>query len=127
MQSPAVVDINGIASAWQVNSSNSAQTQSRESTVTNSVCVTPSTLVPEGCLKEALSCEISPLGFYFSSACKKQKIWRGDYIDIPSLLPLSKENRFKKEDDKFDDDRRSIPHSFNNWLQSFCIFASVLG
>lgn len=76
----------------------------------------PSSLVPEACMKEALSCELSPLGFHLNNAIK-DKIWRGDYIDILSLLPSAKKNRLeKKNGDKFEDRCRSVPRSFNNWL-----------
>lgn len=43
----------------------------------------------EACMKEALSCKISPLGFHLSSSVK-EKIWRGEFVDILSLLPSSK-------------------------------------
>lgn len=88
------------------------------------------TLVSESCFKEALPCELSPLGYHLSNAVK-EKIWRGDFIDILSLLPSSKEFLLKSDkriDDRSEEDRRrAIPRTFQNWLQAFCIFASVVG
>lgn len=84
--------------------------------------------VSESCLKEALTCEISPLGFHLPPSIK-EKIWHLEYIDILSLLPSSKEfsKPDKKSDEKEDERKRSAPKTFYNWVQAFCIFASVLG
>lgn len=51
--------------------------------------------VSEICLKEALPCALSSHGFHL-------KIWLGEYIDLLSLLPCSKEFLYKSErrDDK---------------------------
>ncbi|OCT70393.1 hypothetical protein XELAEV_18037311mg [Xenopus laevis] len=77
-----------------------------------------------------MGCEVSPLGFHLTPSIK-EKICRGEYIYLLSLLPASKEflaKSDKRVEDKTDEDRRRpIPRSFNNWLQAFCIFSSVLG
>lgn len=87
-----------------------------------------SSLVPKSCLKEVLACELSPVGFHLPGAIKG-RIWKGEYIEILSLLPSTHEHRSdKKEGDHKDDDkRRNAPCSFNNWLQAFCIYDSMLG
>ncbi|XP_077306286.1 uncharacterized protein LOC143925697 [Lithobates pipiens] len=86
--------------------------------------------VAEACMKEALPCEISPLGFHLSSSVK-EKIWRGEFVDLLSLLPSSKEflsKLDKKSEERSEEDRRrAVPRTFQNWLQAFCIFASVMG
>ena len=83
--------------------------------------------VPERVMKEAMPCEVSPLGYHLSTAVK-EKIYNGEYIDILSLLPGQKEGGFRRGEDKGEDERRRlIPRSFNNWLQAFCIYAGVLG
>lgn len=46
--------------------------------------------VSETVVKEALVCEMSPLGYHLSSSLK-EKIWKHDYIDLLSLLPSAKE------------------------------------
>lgn len=53
--------------------------------------------VAESCMKEALSVEISPLGYHLSTTIK-EKIWRLEYIDLLTLLPNYKE--FSKSDEK---------------------------
>lgn len=75
-----------------------------------------------------ITCELSPLGFHLSVNVK-EKIWRGDYIDLLSLIPSPKEYRTDKKDvDDFKDDKRKrVPQCFNIWLQAFRVFASVLG
>lgn len=62
------------------------------------------------------------------SLAVKEKIWRGDFTDILSLLPLQKDfmGKLGKNDKQEDERRRPIPRSFNNWLQAFCIFAGVM-
>ncbi|XP_040195886.1 uncharacterized protein LOC120928890 [Rana temporaria] len=83
--------------------------------------------VPESCFREAMACELSPLGFHLS-ANVKAKIWKGDYMDILSLLPAAEDRPLRRDQEKVVDDKRKIvPRSFNNWLQAFCIYASVMG
>lgn len=52
-----------------------------------------------------------------------------EFIDLMSLLPSVKEQvvNDRKEDKSDEARKRSVPRSFNNWLQAFCIYASVLG
>lgn len=82
---------------------------------------------PEALFKEVLPYEISPLGFHLSSTLK-EKIRKGEIIDVISLLPSTKDFSFrhrKKSDDK-QDERKFVSRSFFNWLQGYCIFSSVL-
>lgn len=46
--------------------------------------------VAENCMKEVMTCEISPLGFHLAPGIK-EKIWRQEYVDLLSLLLSSKE------------------------------------
>lgn len=84
--------------------------------------------VSEVCVKEAMICEVSPLGFHLSLTIK-EKIWIQEYVDILSLLPSTKEvlKSEKKSDDKDDERKRVAPKSFYNWVQAFSIYSSVLG
>ena len=86
--------------------------------------------VGESSFKEPLPCVLSPLGFHLSKAVK-DKIWKGEFLDLLSLLPASKEFLAKSEKQSGDrteeDRRRAIPKTFQNWLQAFCIYAAVLG
>lgn len=41
--------------------------------------------VSEACFKEALTCEVSPLGYHLSSNIK-EKIWKHDFIDLLSFF-----------------------------------------
>ncbi|OCT80037.1 hypothetical protein XELAEV_18026855mg [Xenopus laevis] len=54
----------------------------------------------------------------------EEKIVRGEYMDILSLIPSSKDFKLDKIDE--DDRRRPMAHTFTNWLQAFCIYANVL-
>lgn len=69
--------------------------------------------------------------WYRLSMTMKERIWKGKFVDILSLLPSSKEflpRADKKPDERGEDDRhRPIPRSLNNWLQAYCIFSSVFG
>lgn len=86
--------------------------------------------IPETCFKEVLPCEMSPLGFHLPVAIK-EKIWKGEFLDLLSLLPVSKEflsKLDKRSDDNMEDARRRpVSRSFFNWLQAFCIFSAVMG
>lgn len=61
------------------------------------------------------------------------KLWKGEYVEIFSLLPLEKCNlgRVKPDDSKKEDEEkqryRLIPRTFANWLQALTITASVIG
>lgn len=69
--------------------------------------------LPETCLKEPMACTISPLGYHLSITVK-DKIWRGEFLDILSLLPSAKEFLIKDKKEE-DDRRRPVARSFNNW------------
>ncbi|XP_073517135.1 uncharacterized protein [Phyllobates terribilis] len=62
----------------------------------------------------------------------REKIWKGEYVDIFSLLPLERFNldRARKDDSKKEDEEkrryRLIPRTFANWLQAFAILANVI-
>lgn len=83
--------------------------------------------VPETALRAPLPCVLTPLGFHLTPAVR-EKIVKGEYVDILSLLPSSKESVVpaKKADDKEDERKRTSPRSFQNWLQAFCIYSAVL-
>lgn len=88
--------------------------------------------VAESCFKEALTCEVSPLGYHLSLVVK-EKIWKNEFVDILSLIP-STSTSFKdspkvdkKSEEKEEERKRFAPKSFYNWTQGFCIFASILG
>lgn len=84
--------------------------------------------VLEICRKETLPCTLSLLGFHLSTGIK-EKNWRGEFLDLLSLLPSSKEfiQKAGGKDDKAEEDRRRpINKNFINRLQAFLIFASVL-
>lgn len=48
--------------------------------------------VAETCVKEALNCEVSPLGFHLA-ANLKEKFWKKEYVDI--LLGLKRNQMIK--------------------------------
>lgn len=87
-------------------------------------------MVSESSFKEPLPCSLSPLGFHLSKSVK-EKIWRGEYLDILSLLPASKEFLAKSDRQSSErteeDRRRAVPKTFQNWLQAFCIYSAVMG
>lgn len=100
----------GVARAW-LNSPSASPLIPMQSAAT--ICVEPpipphSSVVPDNCLREVMTCELSPLGFHLNIAVK-EKIWRGDYIELLSLLPLSRDFKFDKSNDKFEDDKRKSP------------------
>lgn len=76
-------------------------------------------------------CFEGPLGAHLKSEMW-DKIWRVDYAEIFTLLPLEKFklDRFKPEVSKKEDKEkrcyRLIPRTFSNRLQAFAIFASVI-
>lgn len=131
-----------VGSIWQGLSEPALQDEDREhlarSKVINppllvnpSLPLRPSALtVGESSFKEPLPCVLSPLSFHLPKTVK-DKIWRGKFIDISSLLPASKDFLSKTDkqsgDRSEEDSRRSIPKPFQNWLQAFCIYAAVMG
>lgn len=67
-------------------------------------------------LFQRLPVEVSPCGYHLAISVK-DKIWRGEYVDILSLLPSTKEFKAKPEkSDKEEDRRRPLAKSFNHWL-----------
>lgn len=81
---------------------------------------------------EVYVCFEGPLGVHLKPEVR-EKIWRGEYVEIFSLLPLEKFNIDKGKADeskKEEEERRRwrlIPRTFSNWLQAFAILASVIG
>ncbi|PIO30965.1 hypothetical protein AB205_0195640, partial [Aquarana catesbeiana] len=81
---------------------------------------------------EVYVCFEGPLGAHLKAEVK-EKIWKGEYVEIFTLLPLEKFNldRLKPEERKKEDEEkrryRLIPRTFSNWLQAFAILASVVG
>lgn len=77
-------------------------------------------------------CFEGPLGAHLR-ADVREKIWKGEYVEIFSLLPLEKFNldRVKPDESKKEEEERRryrlIPRTFANWLQAFAILASVVG
>lgn len=59
--------------------------------------------VPASCMKEVM---LSPLGYHLSLSVK-EKIWKGDFVDVLSLLPAAKDF-IPKTDRKERIDRRRI-------------------
>lgn len=63
----------------------------------------------------------------------KDKIWKGEYVEIFSSLPLEKVNLDRvKLDESIKEEQekhryRLIPQTITNWLQAFAILASVIG
>lgn len=88
-------------------------------------------------LADAAKCEVyvcfeGSLGTHLKQEVQ-EKIQKGEYVEIFSLLPLEKFNldRVKPDSSKKDDEEkrryRLIPRTFVNWLQAFTIMASVIG
>lgn len=88
-------------------------------------------------LADAAKCEVyvcfeGPLGAHLKPEVR-DKIWKGEYVEIFSLLPLEKFNldRVKPDESKKEEEERRryrlIPRTFANWLQAFAILASVIG
>lgn len=90
---------------------NTSVVSTMSASVLNSTLFLPvKALVSESCFKEALPCELSPLGYHLSTAVK-EKIWRGKFIDILSSLPSSKKflwKSVKRTDERSKEDRRRV-------------------
>ncbi|PIO41044.1 hypothetical protein AB205_0145070 [Aquarana catesbeiana] len=87
-------------------------------------------------IADAAKCEVyvcyeGPLGAHLKQEVR-EKIVKGEYVEIFSLLPLEKFNLdgVKPDDSKKEDEEkrryRLIPRTFGNWLQAFAIMASVI-
>ncbi|OCT72019.1 hypothetical protein XELAEV_18035002mg, partial [Xenopus laevis] len=82
----------------------------------------------------AYICFEGPMGAHLKPEVR-EKIWKREYVDIFTLLPLERFNIEKFEKGKEhrkeeDEDRRRfrlIPRTFGNWLQAFTILASIVG
>ncbi|OCT55233.1 hypothetical protein XELAEV_18003660mg, partial [Xenopus laevis] len=82
----------------------------------------------------AYICFEGPMGAHLKPEVR-EKIWKREYVDIFTLLPLERFNidRFEKGKEhrkEEDEDRRRfrlIPRTFGNWLQAFSILASIVG
>lgn len=87
-------------------------------------------------IADAAKCEVyvcyeGPLGAHLKQEVR-EKIVKGEYVEIFSLLPFEKFNldRVKPDDSKKEDEKRRyrlIPRTFGNWLQAFAIMASLIG
>ncbi|KAM4809644.1 uncharacterized protein WCC33_016675 [Rhinophrynus dorsalis] len=90
--------------------------------------------ISDSAKSQAYVCFEGPLGAHLKQEVR-DKIWKREYIDIFTLLPLERFNLDKWEKGKEwrkeeDEDRRRfrlIPRTFGNWLQAFCVLASVIG
>ncbi|KAM4747477.1 uncharacterized protein WCC33_005019 [Rhinophrynus dorsalis] len=90
--------------------------------------------ISDSAKSQAYVCFEGPLGAHLKQEVR-DKIWKREYIDIFTLLPLERFNLDKWEKGKEwrkeeDEDRcrfRLIPRTFGNWLQAFCVLASVIG
>lgn len=82
---------------------------------------------PEALYKEAVFFPPSPLGFHLPLAMK-EKIVKGEFVDLISLLPSQREAVARRVEEKGGEEerKRSLPKTFNNWLQGFGIFAAIL-
>lgn len=80
-------------------------------------------------LADAARCQVyicfeGPLGAHLEEEVW-EKIWKGEYVEIFSLLPLEKFNldSVKPDDSKKKDEEkrryRLIPWTFTNWMQAF--------
>ncbi|XP_073431742.1 uncharacterized protein [Dendrobates tinctorius] len=81
---------------------------------------------------EVYVCFEGPLGAHLKQEVR-ERIWKGEYVEIFSLLPLERFNldRSRRDDSKKEDEEkrrfRLIPRTFSNWLQAFAILANVIG
>lgn len=95
----------GLASVWRYNMHTAV-----DSPVLQNIALSAPTMyadpsfmavptLPESCMTEVLSCELSLLSFHLNIAIK-ENIWKGEYVDLLKLLPSLKENRLEKRDCK---------------------------
>lgn len=82
---------------------------------------------------EVFVCLKGPLGAHLKQEVR-EKIWKGEYVEIFSLLPLEifyldrvKPDESKREEEEGRQRYRLKPRTFTNWLQAFTILASVIG
>ncbi|OCT67230.1 hypothetical protein XELAEV_18038513mg [Xenopus laevis] len=75
-----------------------------------------------------------PLGVHVKREVK-EKIWKGEFVELFSLLPLDETIELKDEDKKDkkkeEEEKKKryskLPQTFGNWLRAFCILASIIG
>lgn len=78
------------------------------------------------------NCYEGPLGSHLKGEVR-EKIWKGDYVEIFLLLPLEKFNldKVKPDESKEEEEEkrhyRLTPRTFPNWLRAFNILVSVIG
>lgn len=80
---------------------------------------------------EVYICFKGPLGAHLKQEVR-EKIRKGKYVEMNSLLPLEQFNldRACRDENKEDEEWHwylLIPHTFTNWLQAFAILASLIG
>lgn len=89
------------------------------------------------CLVDSVKCKVyvyfeGLLGAHLKQEVR-DRIWKGEYVEIFSLLPLEKFNldRVKPDESKKEEEERRryrlIPRMFGHWLQVFNILASIIG
>ncbi|OCT76054.1 hypothetical protein XELAEV_18031242mg [Xenopus laevis] len=91
-------------------------------------------VVPEAAQRGAYVSFAGPLGTHVKKEVR-EKIWKGEFVEIFSLLPLEESVELKdddKKDGKKEEEERSkryrkIPKTFGNWLRAFCTLASIIG
>ncbi|KAM9308277.1 uncharacterized protein PAF06_012463 [Gastrophryne carolinensis] len=73
-------------------------------------------------------CYEGPLGAHLKAEVK-EKIWKREYIDIFTLLPLERFNvdRWKEGGEGRKEEEEDRRRTFGNWLQAFAIMGSVIG
>ncbi|CAH2330349.1 Hypothetical predicted protein, partial [Pelobates cultripes] len=90
--------------------------------------------IPDAARQHAYVSFAGPLGVHLKQDVK-EKLWKGEFCEIFSLLPLEDfidlKEEDKKDEKKEEEEKRKryrkIPKSFGNWLRAFCVLASVLG
>lgn len=90
--------------------------------------------ISDGARGHSYLCFEGPLGAHLKME-QREKIWRREYLDIFTLLPLDrfpverweKGKEHRKEEDEDRRRYRLIPRTFSNWLQAFSILGSVVG
>lgn len=91
-------------------------------------------VVPDAAQRGAYVSFAGPLGTHVKKEVR-ERIWKGEFVEIFSLLPLEESVDLKdedKKDGKKEEEERSkryrkIPKTFGNWLRAFCTLASIIG
>ncbi|CAN2390770.1 hypothetical protein PRIEUP_LOCUS807, partial [Pristimantis euphronides] len=75
-------------------------------------------------LNDTMFCGMAPLGTHLSADIK-ERIWKGEYVDVWSLL--SADSMAVDRERSFDKGGKAIvAHTFHNWLQGFSTLAFVI-